>query len=450
MLRHAAPVLCALALAVTACTPMGGRNAALAPAGGLAARMAAQDLARFDLPTYERLTAQALAEALAAGDAQTVQRFVAFADGADPQPASSVVIAKAALAEIGAAETMPVRAEIVRIADGAARRMQAEAATGIVFPQDEGDHPGALTEWWYLNGHLETAGIGPFKTKYGYEFTLFKVGPLLHWAHVAISDPKGKRFKYTRQWIAPSDAKAPVGQLATQYGPHAFKALVGGNYQLTSRFGDEALDLKITPKKAPLLIGGDGKIDMPEGKDSWYYSQTRNEVTGSVTIGGEQARVTGTSWIDHQWGPFFVSGFADRWDWFALQFEDGTDYNLFGFRDAKGVAGKRHVNTSMPDGRGRVGSQFSMERLAWWQSPKTGMHYTTKWRVDLPETQEQVELEAVMQDQEVARTVGFFQDPLPSYWEGAMKATKIRADGKRISGLSYCEHFGFKTPAGPR
>jgi hypothetical protein len=31
-----------------------------------------------------------------------------------------------------------------------------------------------------------------------------------------------------------------------------------------------------------------------------------------------------------------------------------------------------------------------------------------------------------------------------------MDATKIAADGKRIKGVAYCEHFGFGSPSGPR
>jgi len=209
--------------------------------------------------------------------------------------------------------------------------------------------------------------------------------------------------------------------------------------------------LNLAAKKAPLLINGNGKIDMPEGKDSWYYSKTRLETKGTVGDARGMSPVTGVSWMDHQWGPFIVSGFQDRWDWFALQFDDGTEYNLFGFRDRNGNAGARHVNRSGPDGRGTVGSQgFTLDRKAWWQSPASKLHYTTSWLITLPETAETVEVTAEMAEQEVLRKVSFWNDPLPSYWEGTMKAKKRGASGKPVEGVAYCEHFGFKQPTGPR
>lgn len=443
------PAVLALAVLVAGCGSATPRTAA--QPGGFAARAASVDPARLDLATYERLTAEALAEALAEGDVATARRFVTWADGPDPQPASSRAIAKAALGQARAALVNPgLLTDLQRIAAGEARAVRPADATAIAFPADEGAHAQALTEWWYLNGHLESRGIGPWKGRYGYEFTAFKVGPLLHWAHVAITDVKGRKFRYARQFIKPSEAKDGVGKVDLAYGEHSVVATGEGRYALAARFGEERLELALAAKKAPLLIGGNGKIDMPEGKDSWYYSQTRMETRGTVTFDGKAQDVSGLSWIDHQWGPFFVSGFLDRWDWFSLQFEDGTEYNLFGFRDKDGNAGKRHVNRSAPDGRGSVGSTFTMDRLAWWKSPVTGLNYTTKWKIDLPETQESVDVEALVVDQEVARRAQFVRDPLPTYWEGAMKATKRRADGKLVQGQAYCEHFGFKQPVGPR
>jgi len=444
--------LAVLALTLGACAA-GPRPGASLPTGtGATAQSAAADPAGLDMPTYIRLTTGLLADALRAGDATTVRLFTAYAEGQDPQPDASRAIAKAALAAVpeGATEAVGLRASVARIAAGDLGIRSASEPTAISFPADEGDHPRALTEWWYLNGHLETKGLGPLRRRFGYEFTLFKVGPLLHWAHVAVTDVTLKRFRYTREFIPAKQAKGAIGRLAQGYGPHSLEGVGPSVYALASGFGDSGLDLRLTSQKAPLLIGGNGKIDMPEGKDSWYYSQTRLAATGAVVVGGERKEVTGVSWLDHQWGPFFVSGFADRWDWFALQFDDGTEYNLFGFRSASGQAGNRHVNRSGSDGRGTAGTRFTMERLDWWRSPQTGMYYTTDWRIGLPETGETVEVAALVQDQELARRQAFLADPLPNYWEGAMSAVKLTPDGKAVKGVAYCEHFGFKSPSGPR
>ncbi|MEB3197400.1 MAG: lipocalin-like domain-containing protein [Candidatus Sericytochromatia bacterium] len=441
--------LCALGLAACAKPP-----AAPSPAArtGLAAVHSA-DPQQLDLPTYERLTATVLAEALRSGDRETVSLFTAYAEHHDPQPKSSQAIARLALAETPAAASReagdPLRSKLEAIAQGRLGPLHLTEQSQIRFPRDEGDHASALTEWWYLNGHLETKGLGPLKRQFGYEFTLFKVGPLLHWAHVAVSDLTLRRFHYVRQWIPARQALGSSEGLAQAYGPHRLRSLSDQRYALSSAFAEAGFDLQLTARKAPLLIGGNGKIDMPEGKDSWYYSQTRFNAQGTLTVGGTPQTVTGISWLDHQWGPFFVSGFADRWDWFSLQFDDGSDYNLFAFRDKQGNPGARHVNRSAVDGRGSVGSRYTMERLAWWQSPRTGLHYTTDWRITLPDTDETVELSARIKNQEVARLLPFMQDPLPHYWEGAMSATKRDRAGNQVKGRAYCEHFGLQKPEGP-
>ncbi|MEB3329903.1 MAG: lipocalin-like domain-containing protein [Candidatus Sericytochromatia bacterium] len=444
--------LAILALTLGACASGARPGTSLPTGAGAAALSTPADPAGLDMATYVRLTTGLLAEALRTGDAATVRLFTAYAEGHDPQPEASRAIAQAALAAtpVAATDDAGLRASVARIAAGAPRVRPAAEPTAIAFPADEGDHPHALTEWWYLNGHLETRGVGPLKRRFGYEFTLFKAGALLHWAHVAVTDVTFKRFRYTREFIPAKQAQGAIGRLAQAYGTHALEAVGPSVYKLSSGFGDSGLDLRLASRKAPLLIGGNGKIDMPEGKDSWYYSQTRLAATGAVVVGGERKEVTGVSWLDHQWGPFFVSGFADRWDWFALQFEDGTEYNLFGFRSASGQAGARHVNRSGSDGRGTTGSRFTMERLDWWRSPQTGLYYTTDWRISLPDSGETVELEALVRHQEVARRKAFVLDPLPSYWEGAMSAVKRTPDGKAVKGRAYCEHFGFKSPAGPR
>jgi predicted secreted hydrolase len=425
-MKRLAPTLL-LALALAGCGAHG--LAGTARAGAQPATLA--EASRLDRAGYIKLSSQALAEAVAAGQQDVVAKFVEFADGEDPDPAATREIAKVGMAN----------PELARIAAGGARA-RFKQATGIRFPQDEAAHLSAIMEWWYLNGHVEAAS----KQRYGFEFTLFKVGPLLHWAHVAVTDQKGQRFSYSREWVPPHQAGDDRTKLAVDYAGQALSRLGDGAYQLYGNAGDRKLALTFQSKKAPLLIGGDGKIDMPEGKDSWYYSLTRLETRG--TLDGQP--VKGLAWMDHQWGPFYVSGFADRWDWFSLQFEDNTEYNLFGFRSANGTGGARHVNVSNPDGSGQHTHTFAMDRLAWWQSPRTKKYYTTQWTIDLPDQHEKAELKATNVDQELWRTVSFLRDPLPEYWEGAMDATKIAANGKRIKGVGYCEHFGFGSPSGPR
>jgi len=385
-------------------------------------------------------SADVLAEA--AGDGATVARFAAFAAGPDPDPAGTRAMARRALDLLAARKSAlaaGTRGTLEDIAAGRVTPARAPAPAPIAFPRDEGAHWGALTEWWYLNGHLSGAS-----ERFGFEFTLFRVGPLLYFAHVALTDETGKRFHYVREWYTPGRTASSDKDLDVRYGPHRIQALAPAAYAMTGVAGKDAgFDLRLSSRKQPMLINGDGNIDMPEGKDSRYYSLTRLDAAGTVRVGGRQLAVTGLAWLDHQWGPFYVSGFKERWDWFSVQLDDGTDYNLFAFRAADGTPRQRHVNRLDAAGAFRGGGRLELGRDTWWQSPRTGLRFTTGWTLGLPDAGERLAVEAVLQDQEVARLLAFPLDPLPQYWEGRMRAVRTRADGSRGTGVAYCETFGF-------
>ena len=44
------------------------------------------------------------------------------------------------------------------------------------FPRDHWSHDGFKTEWWYLTGHLSSAGETP--RHFAYQFTFFRIGLL--------------------------------------------------------------------------------------------------------------------------------------------------------------------------------------------------------------------------------------------------------------------------------
>jgi len=440
-----------LALLATACggpalvADLGGDAA---PAGSAAPRTYAADPRGWSRAEILARSAEVLAEA--AGDGSTVDRFTAFAAGPDPDPAGTREIARQALGRLvkrdperrGAGQGAALaadRAKVEAIASGRVAPATAPAREPIAFPRDEGAHWDALTEWWYLNGHLAGGA-----ERFGFEFTLFRVGPLLYFAHVALTDETGKRFHYVREWYTPGKTASADKALDVRYGPHRIHATAPGAYAMTGVAGKgTGFDLQLASRKQPMLINGDGNIDMPEGKDSRYYSLTRMDAGGTVTVGGRRLAVTGLVWLDHQWGPFYVSGFKERWDWFSVQLDDGTDYNLFAFRAADGTPLARHVNKLDARGAYRGGGRLELGRDTWWQSPRTGLRYTTRWTLDLPDAGERIAVETVLPEQEVARYFAFPIDPLPQYWEGRMRATKTRADASRSGGVAYCETFGF-------
>jgi predicted secreted hydrolase len=425
-------------LALTGC----GSLAAAPPAGSpVGIRALGADPRAFSRADVIARSADVLAEAARASDDATLARFLSYARGADADPAATRAMAQGAQRQIAGVRGISAawRAGLAEVAGRKADPVPAPKTAPIAFPRDEGAHWDAITEWWYVNGHLEG---GP--ERFGYEFTLFRVGPLLLFAHVALTDETGKAFRYVRDWYRPGQTATAKERLDTRYGTERVAATADGAYHLSGTVGNDAgFELDLVSRKRPMLINGDGNIDMPEGKDSRYYSLTRLDSAGTVRIGDRSVPVRGLSWLDHQWGPFYVSGFRELWDWFSVQADDGSDYNLFAFRKADGTPVARYVNRLDASGTFRGGERLDFTRDKSWTSPRTGLRYTTAWTLALPDAGEQLKLEAVLPDQEVARLLPFPADPLPQYWEGRMRVQKTQPTGGTVGGVGYAETFGF-------
>ncbi len=439
----AATALPACGIVPSAGSSLFGLPAAGGAAAGSSVASAVAEPQRFTRSEVIARSATVLADAAQAADTVTLGRFDSYARGSDPDAPATRAMATRALAlldqrsgQVSAAG----RTVLERIASGRVAPRPPAAPTPIAFPRDEGAHYDAITEWWYLNGHL-AAGAETF----GYEMTLFRVGPVLLWAHVAVTDETGQAFHHVRDWYMPGRTSSAQDGLDTQYGTEHIRAEGKGRYSLAATVGKTvSFDLDMQSTKRPLLINGDGNIDMPEGRDSRYYSLTRLNSTGVLRLGGRTLAVKGLTWLDHQWGPFYVSGFREIWDWFSVQADDGTDYNLFAFRMADGTPVARHINRLDASGKFSGGGRLEVDGTGSWHSPKSGLRYTTGWTLGLPDAGERITLEATVPNQEVARFFPFPLDPLPVYWEGSMRMTKTRADGRQVGGFAYTETFGFK------
>ena len=72
-----------------------------------------------------------------------------------------------------------------------------------------------------------------------------------------------------------------------------------------------------------------------------------------------------------------------------------------------------------------------------WTSPATGVTYETRWRVHLPSPATDLDVRAVLPNQEL--------DTRPTtgavYWEGAVRALGTR-DGRPVGGRGYVELVG--------
>lgn len=326
------------------------------------------------------------------------------------------------------------------------------------FSRDHGAHEAFRTEWWYYTGQL-TAKDG---RSFGYQLTFFRRGmpreqlktlpsqwavSQLYLAHFAVSDLSKKQFHYAEKisraglgkagaeadrlhvWIDRWSAESPVATPATQ--------------TLTAADGDLALQLTVSQEKPLVVHGTDGisRKGTGAGQASHYYSLTRLATTGTVTIGDESFDVTGTSWMDHEFGSADLGKDLIGWDWFSLQLDDQRELMLYRLRRSDGSADPVSSGTLIDrEGRGQHLSigDFTLEPTSYWTSPASKARYPQRWRLTIPSQQLSLELIPLMAEQELSTT----RSTQVTYWEGAIEA-RGTTQGRPIQGKGYMELTGY-------
>jgi len=80
---------------------------------------------------------------------------------------------------------------------------------------------------------------------------------------------------------------------------------------------NEDINLSLNSAKKPLLVGGNGYLDL-HSKTTYYYSLTNLKTEGKIKINNKWIKVRGKSWMDHQWADTTYSrtdgiGFPCSW-----------------------------------------------------------------------------------------------------------------------------------------
>jgi predicted secreted hydrolase len=149
-----------------------------------------------------------------------------------------------------------------------------------------------------------------------------------------------------------------------------------------------------------------------QGKaESSYYSATNMSASGTITTASRTIGLKGAAWFDHQWGGFESDPSALRWDWFSCRFDDRTELMLYRFRDGQ-------MNGTAVDsaGRGRLVTAFTAKPGAR-VLRAAGRRWPLEWRLDVPAEHLTERLHAIVPDQLFRSAV------LPTFWEGAVRAT---------------------------
>jgi predicted secreted hydrolase len=329
-----------------------------------------------------------------------------------------------------------------------------DGSRSLTFPRDFGAHEDFRTEWWYYTGNLQTNEGRHF----GFELTIFRVGLLppatplpadskwysrsLYFAHFAITDIADNRFYAFERYSRPGP-----GLAGAQGNPYRvwledwnISERAPSVYHLQAEQGDIALDLNLTDEMGIVLHGENGFTR--GGKNitnaAYYYSQPRLRADGVVQVNSVRYPVSGLAWKDHE----FSSGVLDKnqmgWDWFSLQFEDGTALMLYQLRERTGAISASSSGTFIT-ARGVPqtiqAEEFKIQVLDEWRSPHTKALYPSAWKIQLKKPDCSLEIRPWMADQEL-------NFPAVSYWEGAVHFEGT-CNGVPARGNGYVELTGY-------
>lgn len=320
----------------------------------------------------------------------------------------------------------------------------------LTFPADHGMHPGYRNEWWYFTGNLVDGdaadGAGH---RYGFQFTLFRfaVEPgdrpdsdfatdAVWMAHLAVSDLDGEQFIASERFAR--DSLDLAGATADQWWLRDWTVTrTDRGWRLQAEAEGAALDLLLAAEK-PVVLQGDAGYSQkgPDpGNASRYYSITRMRADGRVRVGDREAGVTGSAWLDREWGSSQLGEGIAGWDWFALQLDDGRDLMLYRLRTDQGAASRFSAGVLVePDGTYRVlgREDFEFTETRRWRD-RRGVAWPVAWRVRLPAEGLDFEVLPAFDSQRWYATVG--------YWEGAVRIQDA-ASGQPL-GRGYLELSGY-------
>jgi len=350
------------------------------------------------------------------------------------------------------------------IAAGPAAWIPARPDYAWSFPRDHYSHDGYRTEWWYFTGQLTLRGDSA--PRYGYQFTFFRVGlvptlPNLHseWdakdlimGHAALTDLTTGRHRFSELLYRATPLLGQFGTLpdsliawsAAPVGTPGRWTLArtGPGFALAMRDDRQgfAVRLRTVPDKPLAFEGPNGYSRKGRSPDaaSQYYSFTRMGARGTIVVGHDTLDVSGSTWMDHEFGSNQLDTTQVGWDWFSLQLDDGRDVMLYLLRGRPGTPNFARGTVVDSAGQPRYldADDWSAAPEGTWRSPATGTRYPSGWRVRVPSAGLDVIVAPLADAQEdVSHLI-----PDLFYWEGAVL---VRTPDGRPVGRGYVELTGY-------
>ena len=299
--------------------------------------------------------------------------------------------------------------------------------TFVHMPADQAAHPNAKQEWWYTVGHIRAGGH-----TYGYEVQLTRRGT----TQISITDEESGAYVSEQKAFKPGQFSASASELDVRMPNASLSGPLDAMHlkaELPQNKG--TLDLRLKAVGPTLYGNGTGLFPFLDDT-SYYYSLPNLRTTGTLTLDGSTEQVTGTSWLDRQWGDWSW-GPLHKWTWMAVQLDNGQVLNHWDLFDD---SGEKHWATVLsPDGTHRVVSvdPLAPQATRFETSPTTGQRYAGKWTVTIPALNTRLVVTARPVLQEIQANQPF--TPGINEADSSVRGTY---QGRPVTGDAYVEQFG--------
>ncbi len=322
------------------------------------------------------------------------------------------------------------------------------------FPKDHAAHEDYKTEWWYYTGHLKSDS----GEAYGYELTFFRIGQRgndrptntpwrtdqVYMTHFAFSNLQNQTFIHGQKLNRSAFQRA--GALTEGYNvwnENWSIKLIDGVHHLKAALPDVQLTLQLTPQKPPVIHGYDGVSQKAActGCASHYYSLTRLNTQGQLVLKGQTKKMTGTSWMDQEFGSNQLAENQVGWDWFSIQLDNNMELMLYQLRQKNGTIEPLSSGTLVyPDGSTQhlELNTFQIKPTGRWTSPDSDGVYPMGWQIEIPSKALSLTVTPAFKNQELQNP---YRQGL-TYWEGASQV-KGQYQKTSVEGQAYVEMTGY-------
>jgi predicted secreted hydrolase len=343
----------------------------------------------------------------------------------------------------------------------------------IRLPADHYLHPGAPTEWWWHTGTLKAGErifgfeinaasfmgrTPPFAFSQG---MLTDVANKVHYQQTALQtiDDKWAESDPKKDWyvtmgdstVAPVETTSWVTMNAPQSDPTKNMVVKAALFDAASG-KIVTFDLNLSQKGPPFIVWATGVIpDLPNPSlktNNFYYSLTRLQAKGTVSIGGKSIPVTGLTWMDHEYGFFGTAAKPVMWFLQDMQLENGVHISHYVyFPDAPPALGSRVPSVAtiqFPDGTTYYDVNCFVTPVGkTWTNPATNVLFFLEFKVEIPSFNGILHVSTPVPDQDFP-----FPNPIKpgtyvsDTYEGVATAKGQFGGVKKLKGTAWNEQQG--------